>query len=112
MSASTYPFGTTSMGTDRIDGSSLGTTIIKAAYGLDVSEKNDKYISTFEEGVKSIELIGTGAILEHFPFLTRIPTWLPGTHLIKEVKYARELTSAFVNVPWNDALKRVVGQNR
>ncbi|KAI0754758.1 cytochrome P450 [Daedaleopsis nitida] len=83
---------------------SLGEVLIRAAYGLKIAETDDKYIETFEEAVGSLELLVTGtSILEFLPFLARVPTWLPGTSLLRRMAYYRELTTRIREDPWADA---------
>ena len=86
--------------------------ILKATYGLEVAPSEDKYISLFEEGIKSVHLIVAGALLEYFPSLSKVPTWVPGTGFIRNVNEARKLTADLRDIPWNDAKKRLVSENR
>ncbi|KAI0754765.1 cytochrome P450 [Daedaleopsis nitida] len=84
--------------------SSLGKTLINTAYGLRPSESKDRYITTFEEAMTGLDLLLTGTnILEFFPFLANIPTWLPWTTVQRRLAHYRKLTTAIRDVPWEDS---------
>ncbi|KAI0721291.1 cytochrome P450 [Cerioporus squamosus] len=83
---------------------SVGTTLVKVAYGLQTAEVDDKYISTFEEAIASLDLLLPGAnFIEFFPFLARLPTWFPGMGVLRRMAYYRRLTTAIKDDTWNDA---------
>lgn len=53
---------------------------MRVSYGIEVSEKNDPYVTAVEEGVATFnEAFVPGAFLvETFPSLRHIPSWFPG----------------------------------
>ncbi|KAJ8475189.1 hypothetical protein ONZ51_g6728 [Trametes cubensis] len=59
---------------------SFASTIMRVSYGIEVSEKNDPYVTAVEEGVATFnEAFVPGAFLvETFPSLRHIPSWFPG----------------------------------
>ncbi len=84
--------------------SSVGATLLKVAYGLQISEANDKYISTFEEAMESIALLLSGTtFIEFFPFLARLPTWFPGMEILRRMAHYRQVIMAMKEDTWNDA---------
>ena len=61
--------------------SSFATGIFKVVYGVTVESKDDKYYLSALGALEAIaEAFLPGAFLvEYFPFLWRIPSWIPGT---------------------------------
>ena len=96
---------------DVIRFSTLGSTIIKAVYGLDTTEKDDKYIRAADRATKSIELLATttSSLLQYFPVIAHIPTWLPGTGFLRHLKQACQWAKEMRLLPWNDAKLQLVG---
>ncbi|RPD62615.1 cytochrome P450 [Lentinus tigrinus ALCF2SS1-7] len=78
----------------------IGTTLMKTVYGLQL---NDEYIRLFEEAFTSLDLLLNGSILDFAPFLAHVPTWLPGTGLLRRLAYYRPIVAAMRDVPWKDA---------
>ena len=78
---------------------------MKAVYGLQLT---DEYIRLFEEAFTSLDLLLSGSILDFAPFLAYIPTWLPGTGLLRRLAYYRPIVVAMRDVPWKDAKDAIV----
>ena len=78
---------------------------MKAVYGLQLT---DEYIRLFEEAFTSLDLLLSGSILDFAPFLAYIPTWLPGTGLLRRLAYYRPIVAAMRDVPWKDAKDAIV----
>ena len=91
-------------------GSGVGATLVTTTYGLDVGgDLNDKYLSAFETGVKSIQLFLSGtSILEFLPILSHIPHWAPGTGYLRKLVDIRRATLRLRDLPWSDARDAVV----
>ncbi|KAI1790187.1 cytochrome P450 [Ganoderma leucocontextum] len=91
----------------------LGSSVIKTTYGLDVARSDDKYLSTLERGMDGFSLLTHeyAPLLEVFPKLGHIPTWLPGTRFLRHLASAREATYALRDVPWR-AAKEAITENR
>ncbi|KAI0712385.1 cytochrome P450 [Earliella scabrosa] len=82
----------------------LGALIIKAVYGLDSGELNDKYIRIMENGsAANQEFLANGSILEYFPIWAHAPLWLPGTGVVRQVAHARKSNLAIRDHAWADA---------
>ena len=85
--------------------------MIKATYGLNVAATNDKYITAADEATQSLELLVAGSsMLEFFPLLAKLPTWLPGTGLLSRLKEARHANAKFRDLPWEDGKQQMVNQ--
>ncbi|RDX44589.1 CyP450 monooxygenase [Lentinus brumalis] len=59
---------------------SFASTIMRISYGVEVAEENDPYVTAVEEGVATFNLafVPGAFLVETFPSLMRIPSWLPG----------------------------------
>lgn len=93
-----------------LHGSTLGSSVIKVTYGLDVARSNDKYLSTLERGMEGFALLAHEytPLFEVFPKLAQIPTWLPGTMFLRHLASARRATYALRDVPWRAAKYAIV----
>ncbi|TBU59025.1 cytochrome P450 [Dichomitus squalens] len=82
----------------------LGVAICKAAHGLDIAEQNDARMEIFERALRSVDVLVDGAtVLEFFPFLTAIPTWLPGTSFLRRLAEDRKNAHMLRELPWIQA---------
>lgn len=90
--------------------SSVGATLMKAAYGVKVTAApDDKYLIAYEDPLPGFHLLITGtSILEFFPFLARVPLWMPGTGFLHKLAYYRKATAIFRDMPWADARAAIV----
>lgn len=89
--------------------SSVGTTLLKVAYGLQTMETDDKYISTFDEAIKSLDLLMPGTtFIEFFPVLARFPTWFPGMGVLRRMANHRRVVTEIPDNTWNDAKSAAV----
>ena len=72
-------------------------------YGIQIAEKDDKYLALVEGGSATGEhLIAGTSILEFLPVLGRLPTWLPGASFLRTLERCREAVRQLRFVPWND----------
>ena len=89
--------------------SSLGELLVRAAYGLQTSETGDKYMTIFEEAITSLDLVSARwNILEFFPILAKLPTWLPGTSSLRRLAHYRQVIRDMRDIPWADAKEAIV----
>ncbi|KAI0754716.1 cytochrome P450 98A3 [Daedaleopsis nitida] len=87
---------------------SLGVTIIGSTYGLKIAKENDENISCCDKALSSVEcLVINGSLVEHFPFLARLPTWLPGTGFLRQLAEIRRATRGMLEMPWSNAKEEV-----
>ena len=58
----------------------VGGSIMEVVYGIDIKEKNDRFVAIAEEGAKIFaDTMAPGRYLvELFPTLARLPAWFPG----------------------------------
>ena len=82
--------------------------MIRAMYGLDVATADDKYIAVFEKAAPTAHMIVSRTICEYFPFLARLPKWLPGAEAIGNFEEIRSLTAKLRDLPFNDARNNFV----
>ncbi|KAM5539391.1 hypothetical protein V8D89_006843 [Ganoderma adspersum] len=86
----------------------LGTSICKAAHSLDIAEKDDRRMEIFERALKSVDVLIEGAtVLEYMPFLTAIPTWLPGTGFLRRLAEDKKYAHMLRELPWTQAKEMV-----
>ncbi len=65
--------------------STFTSAIVKILYGLDVAEKNDKYIAMMARALEGGEAFVPGKYyVEFLPFLRHIPAWVPGAGFQKD----------------------------
>ncbi|TFK83549.1 cytochrome P450 [Polyporus arcularius HHB13444] len=67
------------------------SAIVKILYGLDVAEKNDKYIAMMARALEGGEAFVPGKYyVEFLPFLRHIPAWVPGAGFQKDFAWWRD----------------------
>ncbi|KAG5644264.1 hypothetical protein DXG03_008749 [Asterophora parasitica] len=90
-----------------------GETIISIAYGLDVKPKNDFYIATAEKGIAPLLIAGVPGtfLVDTFPFLKYVPSWMPGAGFRRKAKEWRKLALDMANVPYEAAITRIKSGN-
>ena len=79
-------------------------------YGMQVVDENDKYVSIAERiAVAFSEVVAPGRFLvELFPALAYVPTWLPGAQFKRDAaKWALDV-AALREVPWGAAVDAMV----
>ena len=63
----------------------------------------------FERALKSVDVLVEGStVLEYMPFLTAIPTWLPGTGFLRRLAEDRKYAHMLRELPWTQAKEMVV----
>ena len=82
----------------------MAIAIIETCYGLPVADDDDGYIKMFNETASTINLTipGSSLVLESFPILSRIPTWVPGTGFLRRLARVRQMTADMREIPWRD----------
>ena len=91
--------------------SALGSTIIRATYGLETAETGDKYIVAAERATDDfLKLLAASAssVLQYIPALARAPTWLPGTGFLRQLEHVRNWTYEMRTMPWEDGKAQIV----
>ena len=80
----------------------IGAMIIRAAYGVEVKDTNDKYVMIADRAMECFNVVfKPGAYLvQTFPWMRHIPSWFPGAGFQKIAQKGRELTKIMVDRPY------------
>lgn len=87
---------------------SAGRSILKIAYGYDISDKNDPYVKGAEEGIRLAAEASGFFLVNLLPWLQHIPPWLPGTYFLKLIRMGRELGQEMLNRPYARAKQEIL----
>ena len=84
---------------------------MKIAYGIDVQESDDPYISLSEEALNGInEAAIPGAFwVDLFPILKFVPSWFPGAGFQKKAAHWSSVNAAMTQKPFSQAKEQLVG---
>ncbi|KAL4249667.1 cytochrome P450 family protein [Abortiporus biennis] len=87
----------------------LGSTILKVVYGVDVDDMNHPYIQDVHAGVDCINESRTPGNfwIDYFPLFKNIPGWLPGVRFKHFVEQHRPLVELMKRKPFDDVRKSV-----
>ena len=93
--------------------STFGATIMEIAYGIEVQESGDPYISLAEKVINSgNEVAIPGAFwVDLFPILAYIPSWFPGASFQKKAAHWRELGETMVEKPFRYVQEQLVSEH-
>lgn len=92
--------------------STLGSVIMRVAYGFDDTETNKRLVTDAEQLVQSFtEAIVPGRYLVNsFPSLGKIPDWFPGAGFKQRLRDLNELNKQMLSGPFEAAKKNAVGR--
>ena len=81
------------------------------AYGIEVQESGDRYISLAEEVIKGgSEASIPGAFwVDLLPILAYVPSWFPGAGFQKKAAHWRELNTNMIEKPFRYVQEQLVG---
>ncbi|KAI0634877.1 CyP450 monooxygenase [Trametes polyzona] len=87
----------------------FAATIMHIAYGIDVAEEHDEYVTIVEKGLAAFSnsLVPGKYIIELFPILRYLPGWLPGVRFKRELAQAKTLAHRLRNLPWKRTLDAI-----
>ncbi|EIW55459.1 cytochrome P450 [Trametes versicolor FP-101664 SS1] len=90
----------------------FAATIMRVAYGIKISEKNDEYVKMAEEGIAEFsDLLEPGKYLvEQLPILRFLPKWMPGAQFRRDAANATILVRKVRDVAWSRTLEAMVRQ--
>lgn len=72
-----------------------GSIILRLVYGYEVTSDNDMFVQQSEEVLKSFHLISTpGWVVDVFPMLRHLPSWLPGMGFKRKASKWKELAES------------------
>jgi hypothetical protein len=89
----------------------FAATIMDIAYGIEVQQSGDRYISLAEEVIKGgSEAAIPGAFwVDFFPILAYVPSWFPGAGFQKKAAHWRKLNETLVEKPFHYVQEQLVG---
>jgi len=84
---------------------------MKIAYGIDVKESDDPYISIAEDALRGLAEAGVvGAFLvDSFPILKHVPSWFPGANFKRKAARWRKVNAAMAENPFRYVKEQMVG---
>ena len=90
----------------------FSATVMKIAYGIDVQDNDDPYISLAEEALHGLNQAATpGAFwVDLFPILKYVPSWFPGAGFQRKAAYWREVNATMVEKPFRYVKEQLVGK--
>ncbi len=79
-------------------------------YGYDVERVDDPCVAAADEAVQIMAplFLPGGTLLNVFPVLRHIPTWVPGTVAMRTIKHAKALTAKMIKIPMDKFKKDMV----
>ncbi|TFY68462.1 hypothetical protein EVJ58_g1002 [Rhodofomes roseus] len=85
------------------------TLILETVYGHRIKSLEDSYVLLMDRGVQATSATGPagGGIMDFFPLLKHVPTWLPGAGFKRKALHARKLVQAAHNIPFDMVRKAV-----
>ncbi|KJA17541.1 hypothetical protein HYPSUDRAFT_206134 [Hypholoma sublateritium FD-334 SS-4] len=78
-------------------------SLLKAMYGIDLACEHDPMITTAEQAMEAAVFAAQPGnfLVDFFPILEKVPSWLPGTGWKRYAQRGKELTDDMVNIPFN-----------
>ena len=89
----------------------FAATIMDIAYGIEIQESGDRYISLAEEVMNAgNEASIPGAFwVDLFPVLKYVPSWFPGAGFQKKAAHWGKLNETLVDKPFRYVQEQLVG---
>jgi len=90
--------------------SAVGGIAISIAYGLQIQETDDPHINRAKIAADSIlDITGGGVYLvDIFPILRHVPSWVPGAVFQKQAEVFRKLQENFRHLPYEETIRNIV----
>lgn len=84
--------------------------IMRATYGIQIAEKDDKYVKMAEDGIAAFSnlLVPGKYLVEQFPVLRFLPKWMPGARFLCDAADATTVVHGVRDVPWSRTLEAMV----
>jgi hypothetical protein len=107
-----------------------GEVIMSIAYGFDVPDDNDPYITLAQKASKSFSdatlgqflVVGSSCLLrierrtelrqDFIPMLKYVPEWVPGTYFKRIAREGKVLSQAVLEVPFAELKRQIVGPSQ
>jgi hypothetical protein len=80
------------------------------AYGIDIV-KQPYFLDLFEDGLRPLVSASVPGryMIDFIPWLKYVPEWMPGASWQRDATIWRQLQVLFIDAPFKEALKRLVG---
>ncbi|KAI9059151.1 CyP450 monooxygenase [Trametes sanguinea] len=87
----------------------FASSIVRFTYGIEIAEDNDEYLVIAEQALDSFNqaFIPGKYLVETFPVLRFLPSWLPGAKFQREAKIWKSRVHKLRDVPWEQALASI-----
>jgi hypothetical protein len=84
--------------------------IMSITYGYDIKTKADPFVHLVDSAADVLvkAMLPGAAIVNVFPMLRFLPSWLPGTGFKKDIEEGRKLTSRMKEVPFKYVQDNIV----
>lgn len=84
--------------------------IMRATYGIQIAEKDDKYVKMAEDGIEAFSnlLVPGKYLVEQFPVLRFLPKWMPGAQFRRDAADATIVVHGVRDVPWSHTVEAMV----
>ncbi|KZT24415.1 cytochrome P450 [Neolentinus lepideus HHB14362 ss-1] len=81
----------------------FAATILAATYGLDVTDRNDPYVTISEKAMQgaSAAFVPGAFLVNDFPILKYVPSWSPGAEFQRKAMEWKKATDAMFHKPFN-----------
>ncbi|EPT00008.1 hypothetical protein FOMPIDRAFT_1123534 [Fomitopsis schrenkii] len=91
----------------------LASLILESVYGHRVTSLDDVYIMLMDSAMEGTAATGSagGAMVDFFPLLKHIPTWMPGTDWKRQALHAKKLVWQARHQPYEMAREAVLSGN-
>jgi len=84
-----------------------GSTIMKVAYGYELSPSDDYYVGLVEHAVEGLmATFGVGFMVDLLPILKHVPSWMPGATFRRLALEWLNSVTAMVNLPWDEVMQK------
>ncbi|KAI0833218.1 CyP450 monooxygenase [Trametes gibbosa] len=80
----------------------FAATILKVTYGIELMSENDEYAKLAQEGIEAFSrmLVPGKYLVETFPILRHVPSWVPGAQFKRDAEEAKEVVLKLRDLPW------------
>ncbi|EIW55444.1 cytochrome P450 [Trametes versicolor FP-101664 SS1] len=85
----------------------FAATIMRVAYGIQISERDDEYMKMVEDGLTAINLLLSPGkyLVEQLPILRFLPKWMPGAQFRRDAADAKVVAYEMRDTPWSRSLE-------
>ncbi|OCH93084.1 CyP450 monooxygenase [Obba rivulosa] len=82
----------------------MGAIILATIYGIDIQDKNDKYIEIAEKAMEGASegFVPGSFLVDYIPMLRYVPAWFPGAEFQRKVAVWKTWAHDLVHVPWQN----------